>query len=98
MTLGTFRVRSGYSRLLLGAFLLYLFGVLGFQGLSHRHEASSSQADCQLCQISSQPFLAATPPPHPLLKAIDLAPAEAGPEQVRPPRHFHFSSRAPPSV
>lgn len=32
----------GTRRLLLGGFLIYLFGILGFQGSSHRHESAPS--------------------------------------------------------
>lgn len=89
-------------RLFLGAFVLYLFGVLGFLSTSHRHADGSreaeSHASCQLCHVSHQPYLApeaairleATIVPISLVEAV-WAPLLAS-------RHPPFASRAPPSA
>lgn len=89
-------------RLLLGAFLLYLFGLLGYQGASHGHDSAQSHSDsetlCQLCQATAQPYAAPVPALCPEFPAILGAIAET----VRGPalafRHPPFSSRAPPSA
>ena len=52
-------------RLLMGAFVLYLFGLLGYLGPSHRHADGDGRPgahqDCPLCQISHQPYAAPDP-------------------------------------
>jgi hypothetical protein len=97
--MAAFRIQTGIRhRLLLGAFVLYLFGLLGFLGPSHSHHGGPAGENCQLCQVSSQPFLAAVPAvapvEHPALRALCSADR---PSPVAP-RHFHFASRGPPAA
>jgi hypothetical protein len=88
----------GWRRLLLGAFIVYMYGWLGYVGASHRHETEASHQDCQLCHLSSQPSLAHAPaiPPEPLVLPAVFQPREAS--AVLAPRHSAFLSRGPPSV
>ncbi|MDB5047060.1 MAG: hypothetical protein JWO30_131 [Fibrobacteres bacterium] len=85
-------------RLLLGAFLLYLFGLLGYLGSSHKHENVRSHPECQLCQMSAQAYVA----PEPMVRIeIPLVPVqviEAVWEPILAFRFQPFSSRAPPTV
>jgi hypothetical protein len=89
-------------RLLLGAFLLYLFGLLGYLGPAHKHEPSSSGSqshpECQLCQISAQPYAAPEPLVCPEAPAVPVRLVEAVWEPILAFRFQPFSSRAPPSA
>ncbi|MDQ3001146.1 MAG: hypothetical protein M3Y08_07790 [Fibrobacterota bacterium] len=89
-------------RLLLGAFLFYLFGLLGFAGEAHHHDESAShgqsQQECQLCQISTQPYAAPVPMACPESPAAPTVLVEAVWHHVLSHRHLPFSSRAPPAV
>lgn len=89
-------------RLLLGGFLLYLFGVLGYLATSHRHVdgggEAQSHSSCQLCQVSHQPYVAPE-------AAVCFAPMEAHVALIEAlwapilaSRHPPFASRAPPSA
>jgi hypothetical protein len=96
---GGSRLQPGtWRRLLVGAFVLYLYGVLGYLGVSHSHPSEASHQDCQLCHISSQPSLAEAPKdlPQTFVFAFDYSPGAAS--ALLAPRHASFSSRGPPSV
>ncbi|MBW8889097.1 MAG: hypothetical protein JF616_15190 [Fibrobacteres bacterium] len=86
----------------MGAFLLYLFGVLGYLSTSHRHADGSREAEshssCQLCQVSHQAYLA--PEASVCLAHMDLhiALIEAVWAPILASRHPPFASRAPPSA
>ena len=51
---GTLRIPLAPRRLFLGAFVVYLFGLLGYLGASHHHAEADgrpgSHQDCQLFQ------------------------------------------------
>jgi len=88
-------------RFLLGVFLLYLFGLLGYLGASHRHadgDGAGSHSSCQLCQVSHQPFVA--PEAAVCLAPMDLhiAVIEAVWAPILASRFSPSASRAPPSA
>jgi hypothetical protein len=95
---------------LLGGFLVYLFGILGFQVASHSHESdrsdrqSQSQShgqshpDCQLCQITAQAYLAPAPLVCPENPAVPVRLVEAVRAPILAERFQPFSSRAPPAA
>ena len=85
-------------RLLLGAFLLYLFGLLGYQGSSHRHETAASHPECQLCQVTAQAYAAPVPLDMPRPVAMALSLVEAAERPILAFRFQPFASRAPPSA
>ncbi len=85
-------------RLLLGAFLLYLFGLLGYLGPAHKHETASSHPECQLCQITAQAYAAPVPMALPPPMAVPVQVIEAVWEPILAFRFQPFSSRAPPRV
>jgi hypothetical protein len=96
--MGAFAVtRSAWKKALLAVFVLYLYGLLGYLGVSHRHQSEASHPDCQLCQISSQPSLAQAPEALPTLLpiAFDFVPRAS--EAVLAPRRAPFLSRGPPA-
>jgi hypothetical protein len=99
---GTRHLPVKSRRLLLGAFLVYFFGLLGFAGQAHHHDESAShgqsQQECQLCQISTQPFAAPAPMVCPESPSVLLHVVDAVWEPFLSDRHSPFSSRAPPSV
>ena len=97
--MAAYRFNSGIrNRVILGAFVLYLFGLLGFLGSSHSHHGGPSGENCQLCHVSSQPFLAAAPATAPFTAPDREALSAPESRAVQAPRHFHFSSRGPPSA
>jgi hypothetical protein len=89
-------------RLFLGVFVLYLFGVLGFLGTSHRHADGSREADshssCQLCQVSHQPFLAPEAAVRLEAPIVPISLIEAVWAPILVSRHSPSASRAPPSA
>jgi DUF2946 family protein len=95
-------------RLLLGGFLLYLFGIIGFQVSSHSHRHSQtdpqsqshgqSHPDCQLCQITAQAYLAPVPLLCPESPAVPVRLVEAVWAPILAERFQPFSSRAPPAA
>jgi hypothetical protein len=97
-------------RLLLGGFLVYLFGILGFQVSSHSHQygqsdpQSHSQShgqshpDCQLCQITAQAYLAPAPLVCPESPAVPVGLVQAVWAPILAERFQPFSSRAPPAA
>jgi len=88
-------------RLLLGAFLLYLFGLLGYLGASHRHADGYRGAEshsCQLCQISHQAYAAPEPAVCIETPAVPVALVEAVWAPILASRHPPFASRAPPAA
>jgi hypothetical protein len=85
-------------RLLLGAFLLYLFGLLGYLGPSHKHETARSHPECQLCQISAQAYVAPEPMVRPEIHLVPVLVIEAVWKPILAFRFQPFSSRAPPAV
>jgi hypothetical protein len=89
-------------RILLGAFALYLFALLGYLGPSHRHEGdradSKAHQDCVLCQMASQPYAAAVPIISPETPAGPVALVEAVWAPILASRFQPFASRAPPSA
>gem|GEM_PF-2533092 len=91
-----------FRRLLLGAFLVYLFGVLGYQGATHSHENSRSHSqshpECQLCQVTAQAYVAPEPLVCPGTPSVPVLVVEAVWEPILAQRHQPFSSRAPPSA
>lgn len=99
---GTLRLPVALRRLLLGAFAVYLFGLLGYLGPAHRHEGDRADAkshqDCVLCQISSQPYAAASPAVCPETPAGPVALVEAVWAPILASRFQPFASRAPPSA
>lgn len=92
----------GISRILLSVFVVYLIGLLGYVAPSHKHESadgnSRSHQDCQLCQVSAEPFVAAQPCLCPETPAAPVSLVEAVWEPVFACRHQPFASRAPPSA
>jgi hypothetical protein len=88
-------------RLLLGALLLYLFGVLGYLGKSHRHadgDRGTESHSCQLCQISHQPYAAPEPAACIESPAVPVGLVQAVWAPIFASRHPPFASRAPPSA
>ncbi|MEO7427306.1 MAG: hypothetical protein ABI036_19115 [Fibrobacteria bacterium] len=87
-------------RLLLGGFLLYLFGLLGYLGPAHKHVNALGHAhgdlECQLCQATAQAYAAPVPLSAPLLLAMSAPVGEAVWHPVLAFRFEPFSSRAPP--
>lgn len=92
----------GISRILIGVFAIYLLGLLGYIAPSHKHETgdghSRTHQDCQLCQVSAQPFTAAEPGLCPETPAGPVRLVEAVWEPILACRHQPFASRAPPSA
>jgi hypothetical protein len=92
-------------RLLLSGLILYLFGVIGILAPTHRHDnvsqnASHSQQhpDCQLCQVSSEAYLA---PVASICTDVPLSYVCLAEQRHAPllaSRHQPFSSRGPPSA
>lgn len=93
-----FRLRLGTRRVLLGVFVLYIYGLLGYLGVSHRHESEASHPDCQLCHIAAQPSLAQAPelPVQPVIVAFTFVSAEI--REALAPRHAASDPRGPPSA
>lgn len=93
-------------RLLLGGFLVYLFGIIGFQVSSHSHQYGQtdpqshghSHPDCQLCQITAQAYLAPALLLCPESPAVPVRLVEAVWAPILAERFQPFSSRAPPAV
>jgi len=85
-------------RLVLGAFLLYLFGLLGYLGVTHQHDAAHSHPECQLCQVTAQPYAAPVPVVCPENPAVPVLVVEKVWEPILAFRFQPFSSRAPPAV
>lgn len=85
-------------RLLLGAFVLYLFGLLGYLGQSHQHETAASHPECQLCQVTAQAFTAPVPVAMPQPEAVPVLVIEAVWEPILAFRFQPFASRAPPAA
>ena len=85
-------------RLLLAAFLVYLFGILGYQGATHTHENSQSHPECQLCQVTAQAYVAPEPWVCTEVPTVPVLVVEAVWEPLLAERHQPFSSRAPPSA
>jgi hypothetical protein len=96
------RLPSAYRRFLIGAFALYLFGLLGYLGTSHSHAADKgharAHAECQLCQISAQTYVAADPGVCPESPAVPVLVVEEVWEPILASRFQPFASRAPPSA
>jgi hypothetical protein len=95
------RIPLATRRLLLGAFVIYLFGLLGYMGASHHHadgNGPGSHQDCQLCQVSHQPFVAPDPLACPETPAGPVALVESVWAPILACRHLPFASRAPPSA
>jgi hypothetical protein len=96
------RIPLAKRRLLLGAFVVYLFGILGYLGVSHRHAEGdgrqSPHQDCQLCHASQQPFVAPDAPACLETPAGPVALVEAVWAPILACRHQPFASRAPPSA
>lgn len=90
------------QRLLLGSFLLYLFGVLGYLSTSHRHADGSAESEshssCQLCHVSHQSYLAPEAALCPAPAEVPVAVVEAVWAPILASRHPPFASRAPPSA
>ncbi|HKP97154.1 MAG TPA: hypothetical protein VJ385_15500 [Fibrobacteria bacterium] len=91
------------QRLLLGTFLLYLFGVLGYLGTSHKHETSGkshppSHSECQLCHVTAQPYVVPEPLVCPESPTVPVQVIEAVWAPILASRFQPFSSRAPPSA
>jgi hypothetical protein len=86
------------QRLLLGAFLLYVFGLLGYLGTSHKHVSNHSHPECQLCQITAQAYVVPEPLVCPESPAFPVLVVEAEWEPILAFRFQPFSSRAPPAV
>lgn len=96
--------------MLLGGFLVYLFGILGFQVASHGHDSNpsdpqshsqshgQSHPECQLCQISAQAYLAPAPLVCAESPAVPVRLVEAVWAPILADRFQPFSSRAPPAA
>ncbi len=89
-------------RFLIGAFAFYLFGMLGYLGASHRHDAAAEHGrahqDCQLCQVTAQAYVAPEPEVCPENPAVPVVVVEAVWEPILAFRFQPFASRAPPSA
>jgi hypothetical protein len=85
-------------RFLLGAFLLYLFGLLGFLGSTHSHDSGHSHPECQLCQATAQPYSAPEPALCPESPAVPVLVVEAVWAPILACRFQPFASRAPPDA
>jgi hypothetical protein len=83
-------------RLLLGAFLLYFFGLLGYLGPAHKHENAQPHPECQLCQVATQAYAAPVPLLVPAPLAVPVLVVEAVWEPILAFRFQPFASRAPP--
>ena len=96
------RLPLAARRFLIGAFVLYLFGLLGYLGTSHTHadagEHSRTHQDCRLCQITAQAYVAPEPMICPESPAVPVLVVEAVWAPILACRHQPFASRAPPSV
>lgn len=96
------RIPLAARRLLLGAFVLYLFGLLGYLAPAHRHVdgdgRSGTHQDCQLCQVGHQPFVAPDAAACPETPAGPVALVEAVWAPILASRYQPFASRAPPSA
>jgi hypothetical protein len=96
------RIPLNTRRFFLGAFMVYLFGMLGFMGASHHHADGDgrpgSHPDCQLCQVSQQPFVAPDPLACPETPAGPVALVESVWAPILASRYQPFASRAPPSA
>jgi hypothetical protein len=90
------------QRLLLGVFLVYLFGVLGYLGTSHRHadgdRGADSHSSCQLCQVSHQPYAAPEAPVCIESPAVPVGLVQALWAPILASRYSPSASRAPPSA
>lgn len=90
------------QRLFLGAFLVYLFGVLGYLGVSHRHAdgdgGAGAHASCQLCHVSHQAYLTPETAACPAPEDVPVALIEAVWAPILASRHPPSASRAPPSA
>ena len=89
-------------RLFLGAFVIYLFGILGYLGTSHRHadgdRGAESHSSCQLCQVSHQPYLAPEAAVRLEAPIVPISLVESVWAPILAFRHPPFASRAPPSA
>jgi hypothetical protein len=99
MGAGSITRKSGaWRRILLGAFVLYVYGLLGYLGVAHKHVSEASHDDCQLCHISAQPSLTHDIEPAPVARVLPFV-FVSGPEAAAlAPRLQPFFSRGPPSV
>jgi hypothetical protein len=85
-------------RLLLGVFLLYLFGLLGYQGSAHKHESAASHPECQLCQITAQAYDVPVSVALPRPLDVPVVVVESVWEPILAFRFQPFASRAPPAA
>lgn len=89
-------------RLFLGAFVIYLFGVLGYLSSSHIHADGSAEAQshssCQLCHVSHQPYVAPEAVVSLAAPAVPVALIEAVWAPILASRYSPSASRAPPSA
>ncbi len=98
---GIRQTSSRLKRLFLGGFIVYLFGVIGILAPTHRHAGGStnhSHPDCQLCQVSSEAYLAPV-----AMVCLDASftfqhLVELQQTPFLSARYQPFSSRGPPSV
>ncbi len=80
------------------ALLLYVFGLLPFQGVAHGHGDDPGHGACQLCLATGQPLAAPEPTVVPAALPVLRLPvpgASPRPARVLPPPH---ESRGPPSA
>jgi hypothetical protein len=95
-------IRPRLRRFLLGAFVLYLFGLLGYAAPSHRHADGDGRPgahpDCQLCHVSHQAYLGADTEAAPETPCGPVALVEAVWAPILASRHQPFASPAPPSA
>jgi len=88
---------SKARRGLMGVFLACLLVLIGCLGASHGHDTGHGHHECDICQVSAQPYMGAKP----AIQAEPPPPPELAPEGSKSTfsirRSSPFSSRAPPA-
>ena len=99
-----FKAKLGRARKIFPVlFAFYLLAFLGILAPSHKHDLAkipghSHHEECQLCRVSSQPCVEASPIVVPEFIVTSTLLVETAGAQMVPAFCFVFNSRAPPSV